>query len=143
MTGPGQRPLSPTVRDDEPIGSLTITSPPLSIARELWRLGEPDLAARAASLSAEQAVDIAIRAGELHESGDAHAAWPHGPSITTPALMLAAIEYLEGSLRLCARNRRLPEKNLPQTLQATEEELWAALTPVAQALTRRRLETRA
>ena len=125
------------------MGSLAITSPPLSIARELWRLGETDLAARAAGLSAEQAVDIAIRAGELHESGEAHAVWPHGPGGTTPALMLAAIEYLEGCLRPCARSRRLPEKNLPPTLQATEEERWAALTPVAQALDRRRLETRA
>jgi len=79
------------------MGSLAITSPPLSIARELWRLGETDLAARAAGLSAEQAVDIAIRAGELHESGEAHAVWPHGPGGTTPALMLAAIEYLEGN----------------------------------------------
>jgi hypothetical protein len=125
------------------MGSFTITSPPLSIARELWRLGEPHLAARAVELTAEQAVDIAFRAGELHESGQAHAVWPQGPSGTTPALMLAAVEYLAGTLRPCARSRRLPEKNLPPSLQATEEERWAALTPVARALDRRRLETRA
>ena len=46
------------------MGSLSITSPPLSIARQLWRLGEPDLALRAMNWSAEQAVDIAIRAGD-------------------------------------------------------------------------------
>ncbi|HCB59349.1 MAG TPA: hypothetical protein DEP82_15895 [Arthrobacter bacterium] len=124
------------------MGSFTITSPPLSIARQLWRLGEPDLAARAVGLSAEQAVDIAIRAGNLDQSGEARTVWPDGPSGVTSALMLAAVEYLEGSMRPCARRRRLPEKNLPPALQASEEELWAALTPVAQALTRRRLEAR-
>ncbi len=124
------------------MGSLTITSPPLSIARELWRLGEPDLAARAVGLSAEQAVDIAIRAGDLHQSGEARAVWHDGPSGTTSALVLAAVEYFEGSMRPCARRRRLPEKNLPPALQASESERWAALAPVAQALDRRRLETR-
>jgi len=116
--------------------------PPLSIARELWRLGEPDLASRAVNLSAEQAVDIGIRAGDLDHCGDARAIWPDGPSGATSALMLAAVEYLEGSIRPCARRRRLPEKNLPLALQASESELWAALTPVAHALDRRRLETR-
>jgi hypothetical protein len=124
------------------MGSFTITSPPLSIARELWRLGEPDLASRAVSLSAEQAVDIGIRAGDLDQSGEARAIWPDGPSGVTSALVLAAVEYLEGSMRPCARRRRLPEKNLPLALQASESELWAALTPVARALDRRRLEAR-
>lgn len=123
------------------MGSLTITSPPLSIARELWRLGEPELAARAMELSADQAADIAIRAGDLHQSGEAHTIWPDGPSGTTSALVLAAVEYLEGSMRPCARRRRLPEKNLPANLQAGEAERWAALTPVARAVDRRRLET--
>ncbi|SDL55598.1 hypothetical protein [Arthrobacter sp. ok362] len=124
------------------MGSFTITSPPLSIARELWRLGEPDLASRAVSLSAEQAVDIGMRAGDLDQSGEARAIWPDGPSGVTSALVLAAVEYLEGSMRPCARHRRLPEKNLPPALQASEAELWAALTPVARALDRRRLEAR-
>lgn len=105
-------------------------------------MGEPDLATQAADLSAEQAADIAIRAGELHESGEVLAVWPYGPRGTTPALMLAAVEYLEGALRPCARSRRLPQKNLPPALQATEAELWAALTPVAQAVDHRRLEKR-
>lgn len=131
---------SPEAKRQVP-GSLTITSPPLSIARELWRLGEPELAARAVNLSSEQAVDIAIRAGGLHQSGEALSAWPDGPSGTTPALMLAAVEHLERSMRPCARRRRLPERNLPPALQATEEQLWAALAPIAQAGDRRRLET--
>ena len=124
------------------MGSFTITSPPLSIARELWRLGEPDLASHAVRLSAEQAVDIGTRAGDLDQSGEARAIWPEGPSGVTSALVLAAVEYLEGSMRPCARRRRLPEKNLPSALQASESELWAALTPVARALDRRRLEAR-
>lgn len=95
------------------MGSFTITSPPLSIARELWRLGEPGLASRALNLSAEQAVDIGIRAGYLEQSGEARAIWPDGPRGVTSALVLAAVEYLEGSVRPCARRRRLPEKNLP------------------------------
>jgi hypothetical protein len=122
--------------------SFTITSSPLSIARELWRLGEPGLASRAASLSAEQAVDIGIRAGALGQSGEARAIWPDGPRGVTSALVLAAVEYLEGSMRPCSRRRRLPEKNLPPALQASEADLWAALTPVADALDRQRLETR-
>src|SRR6476661_2690127 len=94
-------------------GSLTITSPPLSIARELWRLGEPDLAARAADLTAEQAVDIAIRAGELHVAGESLSVWPSGPSGTASAGMLAAVECLEGFMRPSARSRRFPEKKPP------------------------------
>lgn len=141
-----RRPVAPGIKPPEATpqvpGSLTITSPPLSIARELWRLGEPDLAARAVNLSAEQAVDIAIRAGDRHQSGEALSVWPDGPSGTTSARVLAAVEYLEGSLHPCARSRRLPEKSLPPALQATEQELWAALAPVAQVLDRRRLETR-
>lgn len=124
------------------MGSFTITSPPLSITRELWRLGEPGLASRAVRLSAEQAGDIGIRAGDLEQSGQARAIWPDGPSGVSSALLLAAVEYLEGSMRPCARRRRLPEKHLPPDLQASEPDLWAALSPVADAMDRRRLETR-
>ncbi|MGM7775888.1 hypothetical protein ACSVHC_07690 [Arthrobacter sp. KNU-44] len=124
------------------MGSFTITSTPLSVARELWRLGEPGLASRAMRLSVEQAVDIGIRAGDLEQSGQARTIWPDGPSGVSSALLLAAVEYLEGSMRPCARRRRLPEKHLPPELQASESDLWAALSPVPDALDRRQLETR-
>ncbi|MFG1621261.1 hypothetical protein [Kribbella sp. NPDC049227] len=80
------------------MGSFVIHIPPISIARELWRLGEPELADRAAKL----------------------------------AVMLAAIEHLEGKARPCAR--RLPETQLPPALQSTEDERWAALAAMSQQL---------
>ena len=33
------------------MGRFVITIPPVSIARELWRVGEPELATRAADLN--------------------------------------------------------------------------------------------
>ncbi|MFF1880194.1 hypothetical protein ACFVVC_01830 [Pseudarthrobacter sp. NPDC058196] len=121
------------------MGSFTIVSPPLSIARELWRLGEPGLASRALNLSAGQALDIGTRAGDLSSSGKASTVWPDGPAGTSSAMMLAAVEYLEGSMRPCTRRRRLPEKSLPPELQANEAELFAAITPVTHALDQRRM----
>ena len=37
------------------MGDFVITIPPVSIARELWRLGEPELAARAVALTPHEA----------------------------------------------------------------------------------------
>ena len=62
------------------MGRLVIIIPPVSIARELWRLGEPELAVRAADLSASGAADIGEQAGDLHHSDQAVAMWPTGPS---------------------------------------------------------------
>lgn len=108
-----------------------ITIPAVSIARELWRLGEPHLAARALELSPAAAADIGQRAGELQQSGRAAALWPDGPRGVTPAVMLAVIEHLEGEARPCRRNRRLPEKSLPEELRVTEDQRWAAIEPVS------------
>jgi len=60
--------------------------------------------------------------------------WPGGPSGVTPAMMLGAIEYLEGTARPCGRSRRLPEKQLPENLHSTEDELWAASEPVSREM---------
>lgn len=121
------------------MGWLRIGVPPVSIARGLWRLGEADLATRASKLSAEEAVDIGIRAGELYASGEDRKIWPNGPSGSRSAVALAAIEYLEGSARPCARSRRLPEKSLPSELQVSEADRYAALLPVQREMTRRDL----
>jgi hypothetical protein len=96
------------------MGRFVITIPPISIARELWRFGEPALSEQAAVLTTSQAADIGARAGILHQSGEALRMWPGGPSGVTPAVMLAAVEYLEGTARPCGRSRRLPEKQLPE-----------------------------
>lgn len=119
------------------MGRFIITIPPVSIARELWRLGEADLASRALKLSAEEAVDIGCRAGALHQYGEAREIWPDGPSGVYSAVAVAAVEYLEGSARPCARSRRLPEKSLPLELQVSEADCWAALTPLTQVEPRR------
>jgi hypothetical protein len=92
------------------MGRFVITIPPISIARELWRFGEPALSEQAAVLTTSQAADIGARAGILYQSGEALRMWPGGPSGVTPAVMLAAVEYLEGTARPCGRSRRLPEK---------------------------------
>lgn len=114
-----------------------ITVPPVSIARELWRLGEPELAARALRLSPSGAADIGERAGALHQDGEAARLWPGGPAGVTTALVLAAIEHLEGRARPGRRSRRLPEKALPPELRAGEEERWAATEPVSRDMDRR------
>lgn len=119
------------------MGRFVIVIPPVSIARELWRFGEPDLASRAAALTPEEAADIGERAGELDLSGDARRLWPDGPSGVTPALMLATIEYLEGTARPCRRTRRLSVKQLPQELQLSEDERWRAAEPVRDEMNRR------
>ncbi len=120
-------------------GMQVVTSS-LSLARELWRYGEAELADRALHLSPDQVADIGQRAGQLHTSRQAEKLWPGGPG--GKIVLLAAIELLEGRARPCARDRRLPEKMLPQQLQATEEERWAAAGEVAQIVTRRSFGTR-
>lgn len=112
------------------MGQFIIQTPQISLARQLWRLGEADLASRALELSAEETVDIGIRAGELSSSGEDRKMWPNGPSGVDSAVALAAIEYLEGSARPCARSRRLPEKSLPPELQVSEADRWAAHKPL-------------
>lgn len=115
--------------------SMQVITSSLSLARELWRLGEPELAGRALDLSPDQVADIGQRAGQLHTSGEAGRLWPGGPG--GKAVLLAVIEQLEGRARPCARNRRLPEKSLPEELQASEDERLAAAGKVAQIVTRR------
>jgi len=119
------------------MGRFVITIPPVSIARELWRFGEPELATRAADLPVVEAADIGERAGAIHESGEAARLWPRGPSGATSAVLLAAIEHLEGRARPCGRTRRLPEKNLPASLQMSEDQRWIASETVAREMNRR------
>ena len=120
------------------MGQFTIVMPAVSYARELWRFGEPELAARAAAMTPAQCVDIGERAGELSTSGTAADLWPSGPRGHTSAVLLAAIESLEGRARPCARSRRLPEKSLPDDLRLTEEERWRQAEAVGLELNRRR-----
>lgn len=119
------------------MGRFVITMPQVSIARELWRYGEQELAQRAMGLSTEEAANIGERAGDLHHSGTAARVWPNGPSGVTPAVLLAAIEFFEGRLRPAARVRRLPERNLPVAMRLSEEDRWQAMQPVSDVMTAR------
>jgi hypothetical protein len=58
--------------------------------------------------------------------------WPDGP--VDRALILAAIERLESRARPARRRRRLPEKDLPPHLQATEEQRLDAGLKVARLI---------
>jgi hypothetical protein len=118
------------------MGHMQVITSALSLARELWRYGEPDLADQALRLGPEQVADIGFRTGQLLSSEEADRLWPGGPR-GDKAILLAAIEQLEGHARPCARNRRLPEKMLPAQLQATEAERLDAAQEVAQVVTRR------
>lgn len=117
------------------MGQMQVITSALSLARELWRHGEPALADQALRLSPDQVADIGRRAGQLFTSREADRLWPGGPA--GKVVLLAVIEQLEGHPRPCARNRRLPEKTLPTRLQATEDERLAAAQEVAQVVTRR------
>jgi len=114
-------------------GTTTVVTSSLSLARELWRFGEPDLAARARGLSPLEVLEIGSRAGRLIVARAGKASWPDGPRGSE--VVLAAIERLEGRPRPPRRRRRLPERPLPAELQATEEERWEAARPVGQLLT--------
>lgn len=101
----------------------------LSMARELWRFGEPELAERALRLSADQVLAMGRRVVEIASSGQAERLWPDGPR--DRAFLLAAIEAVEGVPRPAPRHRRRPEHDLPPHLQATEAERWQSLKPVS------------
>lgn len=118
---------------------MHVVTSALSLARELYRYGEAELADRAFALEPEAVARIGSRMGTIHRSGEAERLWPDGPR--NKAYLLAVIEDLEGSARPCKRTRRLPEKSLPTHLQATEEARWAASEPVSRAL-HERLRTR-
>lgn len=115
----------------EPDRFIIVTSA-LSLARELWRYGEPGLAQRALGLDPAEVLEIGRRAGRMILSGEADAAWPTGPK--HGAVLLAATEHLEGRKRPCARTRRLPERSLPSELRAALEERRQAVLPVTMLL---------
>ena len=115
--------------------SMQMITSSLSLARELWRFGEPDLAEQALHLNPVDVGDVGARAGELYLTGEQTVLWPNGPS--DRALPLAVVERLEGQPRPCVRSRRLPERSLPGHLQANEEERLAATLPVAAVVDRR------
>jgi hypothetical protein len=114
--------------------TMVVVTSSLSLARELWRYGEPELADAAADLSAEDVLAVGKRAGSLAMSGDAARLWPNGPS--GAAVMLAAVERLEGWARPCRLARRLPEKRLPERFQAGLEARLAAASEVAAVMDR-------
>jgi len=116
------------------VGKFVITMPAVSYARELWRFGEGELAHRAAAMDPSECADVGERAGQLGLSGDADRLWPGGPSGHTSAILLAVIEHLEGRARPCSRTRRAPVKSLPAEWRLSEEQLWAAMEPVAREM---------
>ena len=111
--------------------AFLITSP-LSLARELWRYGEPELAARAMHLTPEAVLDLGVRIMQLYGSAEADQLWPGGPK--DKAYLLAAIETLEGIARPARRRIRRPERDLPEDLRATPSEQIDAATPVSDVL---------
>jgi|GEM_PF-1919193 len=116
------------------VGRFVITMPAVSYARELWRFGEADLAQRAAGMSPRECADVGERAGALSLSGEAGRLWPDGPRGLTSAILLAAVEHLEGRLRPCARKRRLPERSLPPDWRVSKDERWALMEPVSREM---------
>jgi hypothetical protein len=104
----------------------------LSVARELWRHGEPELAKRALALPPDDLVELGVRCMQLAESGDDDRVWPGGPK--DKAFVLAAIEWIEGAARPARRRNRLPVRLLPVELQATERGRFEAAVPVADAI---------
>ena len=119
-------------------GRFTVVTSQLSLARQLWRYGEPGLAERALALDDADAADVCIRASEMAEEQVPDRAWPGGPGHVRAALVLASIEHLEGAVRPPGRRRRLPEARLPVELQADEESRWEADVAVSAEIDRRR-----
>ena len=111
------------------MSQVQVVTSALSLGRELWRYGESDLAGRACGMTPEDVLTVGGRAGVLMTTGEEARLWPDGPR--NAALMLAVVEFLEGAARPCRRGRRLPESDLPDHLQATEEQRWAAAAEVA------------
>jgi DNA-directed RNA polymerase subunit K/omega len=109
---------------------IRIVTSSISLARQLWRYGEPELAEKARVLRPPRLLQLGERAGEIQLSGASDRLWPEGPR-DDKALLLAATELFEGTARPTQRTRRLPEKKLPAELQATEQELWDAANEVA------------
>lgn len=114
------------------MGSMHVVTSPLSLARELFRYGEPGLAERALALSSDEVAVIGSRIGELHATGAHERIWPGGPR--NADYLLGVVEHLEGVARPCARTRRLPETALPEHLRAREAQRWAAAMPVSTAM---------
>lgn len=102
----------------------------LSLARELWRYGEAQLADRARRLKPKDMIELGERAGEIQASGEGDRLWSDGPR-GDKALLLAATELLEGTARPTQRARRLPEARLPAELLATGQELLDAANEVS------------
>jgi hypothetical protein len=125
----------------EPREPLVIVTSALSLARQLWRYGEPSLADRALELSPEDVAKLGHRSGTLVRSGDADRSWPDGPA--DKAILLAVTELLEGAPRRTRRGRRLPEHSLPTHLQSTEADRRQAATEVGRAVDRLRHGDRA
>lgn len=118
-------------------GKFIITTSALSLARELWRYGEAELAQRALELPPPEVADVGIRAAEMADARDPEQLWPSGPGFSKGALVLAVIELLEGAPRPPRLSRRRPEGQLPEELRASEEELWQTQAPVRAELDRR------
>ena len=114
------------------VAEMHVVTSALSLARELFRYGEPELAEKALRLRADEVASVGSRIGQIEMSGQAAQIWPDGPA--NRAYLLGVIERLEGQPRPAARTRRLPEKSLPQHMQATEEQRWQAAAEVSKEM---------
>src|SRR4051794_28927570 len=117
------------------MSQVQVVTSALSLGRELWRYGESDLADRACEMTPGGVLAGGGRAAGLMTTGEEARLWQNGPR--NAALLLAVIEFLEGTARPCRRARRLPESGLPDRLQATAEQRWAAAAEVARINDRR------
>src|SRR5437762_7062818 len=86
--------------------SAFLVTSSLSIARDLWRYGEPELVQRALKLDTDEVVDVGIAAMQLLENGRLNQVWPNPPK--NGALAVAAIERFEGKSRPPRRRTRAP-----------------------------------
>lgn len=117
---------------------MQVVTTPASLARNLWRYGEDDLADGALTLTAEQVADIGKRAGALMlDNAAANAIWPGLPQVG--CLLIAAIELFESAPRPAKRSRRRAEKEMPAKFVASEADGWAdpMLTEVARIVDER------
>ncbi len=101
-----------------PSARLTILTSSTSLARLLWSHGEDRLWREALWLSPDKVACIGAFAGEL--------ALEQPGLGTDGALIAAAIENLEGTIRPPARARRRNEKETPQHLREIQDDVWAA-----------------
>lgn len=108
----------------------------LSLGRELWRFGEVDLAEQARGLPPGDVRALGERAGQRVLSKAAEALWPGGPR--NSAVLLAAIERLEGPPPTVPADSKAARERPSASLAGHRAERWEAVAEVAQVMDERR-----